>query len=146
MTTIIVKADPKNRHVTFKISKLSKTHMSALRDAMFDMGKKIKTTGKRRINNSGKLGKYYTYNGIKYRASAAGQDPANRSGAYKRSIDYTVRGYQELEFGVGVKYAKWLNMGTSRMKARPHLRRLSDDYMTKFVKAIYVSTNEKAMK
>jgi HK97 gp10 family phage protein len=56
------------------------------------------------------------------RAGAAGDYPANITGANRRSLDFKVQGGDELEFGAGKKYSPFLERGTSKMAARPFLQ------------------------
>ena len=58
----------------------------------------------------------------RHQASAPGQSPANRTGFYRKSFDFTVRGAQELAVGVTAPYGEWLETGTKRMRARPGLK------------------------
>ena len=59
----------------------------------------------------------------RHRASKAGESPANRSGNYRRSRGYNIRGWNQLEFGIkNVKYAKFLEQGTKNMDPRPGVK------------------------
>lgn len=62
----------------------------------------------------------------KHQASAPGESPANRTGFYRKSFGWNVRGAQELAVGVDAPYGLYLEQGTSRMKARPGLRNAVD--------------------
>ena len=48
-------------------------------------------------------------------------------GVLKRSVDYIVRGGTQLEVGESAPYAKYLENGTERMAARPHVKRTRDE-------------------
>jgi HK97 gp10 family phage protein len=60
-------------------------------------------------------------------ASAPGETHANMTGRLRRSLSFRVNS-REIEFGYGVtdgsapEYAKFVEFGTNRMKARPSLR------------------------
>lgn len=62
-----------------------------------------------------------------YRASSPNQVPAIVTGEFRRSLGFEVQGSSRLVFGSGkdgiAKYAKFLEEGTSRMKARKPLQR-----------------------
>ena len=57
----------------------------------------------------------------RHQASAAGESPANRTGFYRRSVDFSVQSVKQLAFGNSAEYSGFLEVGTSRMKARPGL-------------------------
>lgn len=57
----------------------------------------------------------------RHQASAPNESPANRSGFYRKQIGFIVRGSKELAFGNSAEYAEFLEVGTSRMNARPGL-------------------------
>lgn len=82
-------------------------------------------------------GSYRYSTGVRnnHQASAPGQAPANLSGNLRKSIGYDIRGGEQLEFGsrnmvpMGGKadqnvaaYARRLELGDSKMGARPYLR------------------------
>ncbi len=81
------------------------------------------TTGKR-------SGRIYTIRGKKHQASAAGEMPAKLSGKLAASVDYKTRN-KVLVIGEGAGYAAYLELGTSKMAARPHLRKVVDKNMVK---------------
>lgn len=71
-------------------------------------------------------GRIYRVAGTKqrYQASAPGEPPAVRTGMLRNSIKYTVHGVSLSVKGVvgtGVRYAEWLEFGTSKMAPRPFL-------------------------
>lgn len=74
---------------------------------------KTLTTGKR-------TGRIYIIRGRKHQASAAGEAPAKLTGRLAKSVGHDVRG-KRLTVGEREPYAGWLERGTSRMAARPHL-------------------------
>jgi HK97 gp10 family phage protein len=71
-------------------------------------------------------GRLYRITGTKklYRASKAGEAPAVRLGALRQSYRFTTEGRGHKTVGIvgsPLKYSKWLEKGTSKMKPRPHL-------------------------
>lgn len=54
--------------------------------------------------------------------SFVGNFPAIQSGTLKASISYRVQGWNEFSVGSNVNYAPYLEMGTSKMGARPYLK------------------------
>jgi hypothetical protein len=60
-------------------------------------------------------------------ASAPGETPANRTGAYRKGFGFSVDGAHQLTIGVAgasdrpKEVPLWLEVGTRRMKARPGL-------------------------
>lgn len=112
------------------VAKAARKFKTAVKNALTDMGKDLKKQTKLSINNVGRTGRIYRVRirgKIKrHQASAPGQVPANMTGALKRSVQYKVTNPVTLEYGAGdstgpVDYAKYLEMGTSRMAPRPYL-------------------------
>lgn len=89
-------------------------------------GKDIKAEFSRQVLAKDKVGRLYIRRdragrGRRHRASAPGQTPANRTGAYRKGFDFSVDGAHQLTVGDTVAYAVFLELGTSRMKPRPGL-------------------------
>ena len=65
------------------------------------------------------------------RASSKDETPAIRTGAFRKSINFYVRGNNRLEFGSGegsaINYAKVLEFGSSKMDARKPLQRANEN-------------------
>lgn len=94
--------------------------------ALWRSGKTIITEFKRQVIAKDKTGRLYirrTAGGLRrrHRASAPGQTPANRTGNYRKSIGFSVDGAHQLTVGNSAEYAGFLEVGTSRMRARPGL-------------------------
>ena len=79
----------------------------------------------REMINEGMLYIFPTEDRPPHVASAPGQPPAPDTGrlraSYSASVDRT-KGGAELTVGSGVEYAAYLEFGTTKMAARPHLR------------------------
>lgn len=74
------------------------------------------------IRNGPRTGRVYTFRGRKHQASAPGEVPANRTGKLANSVRYEATAHHTLVFGEDAEYAGWLENGTKKMGARPHLR------------------------
>lgn len=75
------------------------------------------------VRDLSRSGSGVVYHG--HRASAPGQAPATDTGSYKNSWNFQVstnRFGGEAAVGTGDKRGPWLEFGTRRMAARPHLR------------------------
>lgn len=101
--------------------------------ALWRSGKDIAAEFNRQVLAKNKTGRLYirrTRGGAKrlHRASAPGETPANRTGAYRKAFSFSVDGAHQLRVGVAAvgngskgKYPLYLEVGTSRMKPRPGL-------------------------
>lgn len=84
------------------------------------------TFNKQVLDKAAKSGRIY-FRRIKggarrrHQASAPFESPANRTGNYRKSFDFHVRGAEELNVGVTAEYGGFLEIGTSRMQPRPGL-------------------------
>jgi HK97 gp10 family phage protein len=68
------------------------------------------------------IGRVYIVGGKRHIASKAGDTANNESGALSKTIRFEISG-KVLEFGAGnskIKYAKFLELGTSKMDKRPN--------------------------
>lgn len=99
-----------------------------IRQGMFMLGAELKKTANRQILEKPKSGRTYLIRRGKTRrkhvASAPGESPANRSGDYRRSVNFKLIGSTKLIFGAGdneVNYAGFLESGTKNMEPRPGL-------------------------
>ncbi len=93
-----------------------------IRSALYFAGRDLKKTASDNIKRT-KAGRVYsTKSGRSYRASQPGESPANVTGNLRRSLNFTVKGSDQLEFGYdGVEYGKFLEDGTSKIDPRPAL-------------------------
>lgn len=94
--------------------------------ALWRSGKDLQAEFNRQVLAKDKTGRLYIRRNRagarrQHRASAPGQTPANRTGNYRKSIGFTVDGAHQLTFGNSAEYAGFLEVGTSRMQARPGL-------------------------
>ena len=133
-----IKMDPDNQRVILGIDKLVASQTRAIRRAFYYIGKDLVHASKKSIMEKPKHGRLYKLkrNGVTrlHRASAPGEAPANFTGSLKHALDFNVIGGDRMEFGVrqifqnrkgtpaGVTYGKYLELGTSKMAARPFLK------------------------
>ena len=125
--TFDFKIDPKNRRVEIQISGLPKAIGKGIRQAFFPIGKDLVAEAKRSIVEGPKTGRTYRIRRrgktIIHQASAAGEAPANLSGALKNSIDFKVGSSSSMRFEAGsskVDYAAKLEEGIG-IAARPFM-------------------------
>lgn len=106
---------------------------TAIRKAMYFIGKDVIATAKKEIlDDSKKTGKLYRTKIGKggsllkrvriYRASSPGESPANVSGKLQRSLNFEVQGVDRVEVGDNAPYAGYLENGTKRIAPRPFLK------------------------
>lgn len=128
---INIKEDVKNEAVKLKINNLCALTTKAIRSAFYNIGKDLVSSARKYIDEKPKHGRTYkVYLGrggkrLKRRrdhvASAPGEAPAVVTGALRASVDFVVKGTNELEFGThapesgrhgqGVGYGKFLEYG-----------------------------------
>jgi len=124
--------DAMSRRIIEKVSNLRKASKKAIRRANHTSGNGLVKATSTEILRKPKGGRTYvrrTRSGArrKHVASAPGETHANMTGALRRSLGFRVS-VNELEFGYGVEkgnapdYAKTLEFGGSKMKARPSLQ------------------------
>jgi len=107
------------------LSKIEHNTREGMRKALYFIGDKITRDAKRYILDRNKTGRLYLIRRGKrlkrHRASAPYESPASLSGNLQRSLNFTVKGYDEVEVGDHASYAKYLEVGTSKMIKRPYL-------------------------
>src|SRR6185436_646816 len=98
----------------------------------------VQAEARQSILKGPKTGRVYVRRGrIRHRASAPGQPPASDTGTLARSIVIDVdKDKMTASVGSNVKYAPFLELGTSRMAARPFLKRALEVKRTQIVKII----------
>lgn len=112
-----------NRTVLITIDKAVPTTRKGIRHALTEVGKENTRHLQMLIKNPPKTGRFYRFKDRKHQASAPGQAPADRSGDLRKTAGYRVYGSDKMEFGDRMFYGKFLEEGTKKMKARPHLLR-----------------------
>jgi len=120
---IKITEDPRNKKTLLKIKRSRKDFKKGIREGFFELGAKNKQDAKRAITKGPKTGRVYRIRGRRHRASAAGQAPANLSGALRRSVDMEIKGSDSMEFGYKdtAEYGKFLEEGTVNMAKRPNI-------------------------
>ena len=122
-----------------QIGSMAKDTKEGIRRAHYLIGRELTKDAQLRILKGKKTGRIYirkraSGQRIRHRASAAGEAPANFSGALRSSVGFIVQG-QQLIFGAGgvseqgkhkgkeVKYARALELGAKQknLAARPYL-------------------------
>jgi HK97 gp10 family phage protein len=98
----------------------------------------VQAEARQSILKGPKTGRVYVRRGrIRHRASAPGQPPASDTGTLARSIVIDVdKDKVTASVGSNVKYAPFLELGTSRMAARPFLKRALEVKRSQIVKII----------
>lgn len=140
----MIEANQNNQAVIFGLAESPERAEIGARRGFHANGIKMVGHNRRLIRKGPKTGKLYRIPGRKrkHRASAAGEPPANLSGALARSIGYEIFGNNEMAFGSrsdsdskgGVAYGGWLDGGTKdgRIKPRPHVSRTVDKFDDEF--------------
>lgn len=126
--------DRKNDRVFKVLKDIPKLTKRGLRQGMFKVGQGLVAAASRDILQGAKTGVVYVRRDRggrrrRHQSSAPGESHANQSGTLRRSLSFQLRGSSEIEFGYGVSsgkeapdYAKFVEFGTTKMKARPSLR------------------------
>lgn len=140
---ISMEMDKKSQEILIDIGKHGFKHRRGLRIALNEIGSSVANSMANYIFNGPKTGRWYTYRGEPYQASAPGESPANRSGNLARSGGYLVRGYWDVMIYEKAEYAAPLEYGTldGRIKPRPHLIRAINANRTKAYRAIVDNVN-----
>jgi len=123
--TFDFKSDPSNRKVFIQIRNLPEINRRAIRKAFYFVGKDLVSEARSSILRKPKSGRtYVVYKGGRrrlHRSSAPGEAPANLTGDLRRSVDFKVRGGNQMEFGADTPYARRLELGGGNIAARPYL-------------------------
>lgn len=127
-----------NAEVFATIKDIPKMTRRGLRQGMFKAGQALIGEANREILKGGKTGVIYIRRDRagrrrRHLSSAPGETHANRSGTLRKSLSFQLRGSSEIEFGYGVssgkeapEYARFVEFGTTKMKARPSLNNALD--------------------
>lgn len=120
-----VKGGPKNQKIFIVIEGINEQTRRSVRRAFYFAGKDITDSARNSILRKPKSGKTYIIRKdgrrFNHKASAPGEAPANLSGTLRRSIDFKVQGWSELEVGADTPYARRLELGGGNIEARPYL-------------------------
>lgn len=115
-----------------KIGRISEDTRRGIRRAFYLLGRDLAKAAKQSIIRGPKTGRLYRIKGRKnrHRASAPGEAPANLSGNLQKSIDFVVRGSNQMTFGAGnelVDYAGHLELDTKNIEGRQYLIKAIED-------------------
>ncbi len=141
---IKIKEDHKNRKVFITIRDAEDIFDRGVRRGLYEIGRENVKHTRKLILSPPKTGHLYKIHGILHQASAPGQPPADFTGGLRRSVNYTVRGSSQMEFGDEKIYGRILELGgmtqipshvqlvgaapnvagkAARIEPRPHLSR-----------------------
>lgn len=130
---------PLTRGTIIRTEKAYQNARHGMRKGLYELGKILTKTAKDGIKNPPKTGRYYKYKKRRYRASAPGEYPANRSGTLRKSVVFSVKGYERMIFASGAGnafYAKFLEKGTRKIKPRTFLEKAHKTNETKALQLI----------
>jgi hypothetical protein len=130
-----------NKQILKQIEALGKNTWHGIERGLFFAGKNFREIIRKGIIAKDKTGRLYLIRRgrvrRRHRASAGGEYPANLSGRLRRSMGFEVTGLEKLEVGSrGVEYAKFLNEGTKKIKARPWGKKSFDSGKNEALKLI----------
>lgn len=124
-----------NKKAFNAIAKMPKGVKTGMRRGAFISGKELVADVVKNMTHGTKTGRIYKISSGRggrllkkprlHQASAAGEYPAVISGDLRSTVGFKVRGYTRMDFGAGsssIKYAKFLENGTSKMKPRKYLK------------------------
>lgn len=138
--TLVKIIKPSPDPITQRVAGVGALTKKSLRSAMFSISRDLKKTAADGILEKPKHGNLYLVELkgrlVKHRASAPHEDPAELTGALRRSLKTNIIGSNELEFGAGneahAPYARALELGalirlrtgvTIRIEPREFLKR-----------------------
>lgn len=98
-----------------------------------------------KIQGGSRSGKTYRRGSVVHQASAPGEFPKTDRGQLVSSLFIRVEGLAAY-FGSMLNYAKWLELGTSRMAARPWLRPTFNNFRELITKRVNGAINEAVRK
>ncbi len=137
MIEITVSAE--SRRVLLRMRNMRRTAKRGMLSGWIQLGESLKRDANKEILRHPKSGRLYRVRAGRsgrgrlrnHRASAPGETHANITGRVRRSLSWKTSGFDEMTFGYGVgsnkqglppDYAKDLEFGTKRTKARPSLQ------------------------
>lgn len=145
MTFRLVESDS-NYRTRESFDNMTHALKQGLRMGAYISGKEMTKSLRAELTKKGRGGRSYRiYKGLAgrllkspraHRASSPSEYPAVISGDFRKSIGFKVKGHSQLIFGSGEdnlakKYAKALEFGTSKMKARKPVGRVVKRYGNK---------------
>ncbi|MFC3816567.1 hypothetical protein [Lysobacter sp. GCM10012299] len=120
---LLIAPDKRSRRVLFRLVGAPKAVERAIPRAWDESGAVLSKRLTTLLTTGPRNGRRYMHRGVEITASAPGEPPAKRSGRLARSVEYRTRGAQ-MEFGETAEYAGFLEDGTRKMAARPHVSRV----------------------
>lgn len=127
MSFKIITDTKSDRVLKYVLPNIEKAFESGVREGLYQSGQALTQAARNGITKGSKSGRFYTRNGKRKQASAPGEYPGILEGKTLKSIDYKVRGFSQLEFGIyprkGIpeNLPTFLEQGTSKMEPRPTL-------------------------
>lgn len=130
--TVDINITEDGREFVFSAGNIHHNTRFGTEKGLWRAGKSIRAEFNKQVKAKDKTGRLYILRGPsgrkrKHTASAPGETPANRTGAYRKGFDFNVRTANELVLGNTVAYSGYLENGTkdeeggTRMAARPGL-------------------------
>jgi len=134
---LALKVDAKGRRSLIKLDRLQKDTETAIRSALYSVGRDLQSDLKEAMLKKPKSGRTYRIRRgraiRRHRASEPGEIPASLSGRLRKSVGYKVRGADQLEFGANTPYAPILEVGgragrnrSASIAARNYLKQTID--------------------
>lgn len=115
--------EPQSLKFLRDIERHGEVALNSSRRALYNIGKENTRFARQLIIRGPKTGRLYRIKGRKrrHRASAPGEAPANLTGNLQKKVNFIVNGHDEMQFGDQAPYGLFLELGTRKMKPRPHL-------------------------
>ena len=118
--SIRIKSDSKNKKTFVDIDRMPGANSRAITGSLQEIGSESVSHLRNMVRTGERSGRLYGT----HRASAPGEPPAARPNSrLSRTMRYTVRGDFQCEFGDTAPYGGYLEEGTRKMEARPHVSR-----------------------
>jgi hypothetical protein len=120
---ISIKVDHKNKEVLATITRSEKITKSSMRSALHEIGTENRRELKKQIRTGKRTGRTYTIKGKRHIASAVGEVPKSVTGNLAKSVDYRVRNWNLMDFGVttNADYMKYLEA------TRPAVNKIAEE-------------------
>lgn len=144
-----IKEDPRNERIFNITAKMPITSRTGMRHGLYQFGKLLYTDTRQEILRKPKSGREYIIRKgnrrFRHIAAADGETPANITGNLRKSVEFKVRGSNEMEFGYdnSVDYGKYLELGTKKMGAKPGLKNSIDKNQVRGVNLIANEINNR---